>query len=139
MPMMMMTDADMPSVPSILVTYFFFPPPSPKLLVILPRPRPPSNLSMPNPPSRPLTNPPRPKPLSSLPTRPKTPLNNRPTAAMIWKRGSVRRYHSGFSSFLACGMSAIFFLAFSMVVTTVAVSSFRELASWCSCGVASPD
>ena len=26
-----------------------------------------------------------------------------------------------------------------MVVTTVAVSSFREFASWCSCGVASPD
>ena len=119
--------------------HYFFPPPRPKLFPMLPSPRPPSNLSIPRPPSRPLTSPPRPKPLRSLPTKPRTPLRSRPTAAMIWKSGSLKRYQSGLSSFFACGISASFFLAFSIVVTMVEVSSLRELASWCSSFVASPD
>ena len=108
-------------------------------LVILPSPNPPNNLSMPNPPNNPFTNPPNPNPLSNLPTMPSTPASNSPTAAIIWNSGSDSRYHSGLSAFLACGMSAIFFLAFSMVVTMVVVSSLSELASWCSSLVASPE
>ena len=105
---------------------------------MLPRPSPPSNLSMPRPPSSPLTIPPRPRPLSNLPTRPRTPLSKRPTAAMIWKRGSVSRAQRGLSSFLAWGMSLSFFFAFSIVCTTVDVSSLSELARAFSWGVASP-
>ncbi len=93
---------------------------------------------MPKPPSRPLTMPPRPSPLSSLPTRPRTPLSKRPTAAMIWKRGSVSRPQRGLSSFLAWGMSLSFFFAFSIVCTMLDVSSLSELARAFSSGVASP-
>lgn len=105
--------------------------------MILPSPRPPSNLSIPSPPRSPLTKPPRPSPFRSLPTRPSTPARRRPTAAMIWNRGSVRRPQSGLRPFLACGMSAIFFFALSMVLTTVVVSSLSESANAYSSGVAS--
>ena len=105
---------------------------------MLPKPRPPSNLSIPRPPRMPLTRPPRPSPLSSLPTRPRTPLSRRPTAATIWNRGSANRPQRGLSSFFACGMSAILFLALSMVLATLVVSSLSSSASLCSSGVASP-
>jgi hypothetical protein len=102
-----------------------------------PRPRPPSNLSMPKPPRSPLTRPPRPRPLSNLPTRPRTPLSNRPTAAMIWNSGSVSIPQSGLRPFFACGMSAMRFLALSMVLTTLVVRSLRLSARRYSSGVAS--
>jgi hypothetical protein len=114
----------------------FFPPPSMSLTD--PSPRPPSSLLIPRPPKRPLTRPPRPRPLSRRPTRFKTPVSSRPTAAMIWKRGSVSKLQRGLSFFLAWGMSAIFFFALSMVVTTEVVSSLRLSASLYSSGEASP-
>ena len=118
---------------------FYFFPPNPRLLPILPSPRPPSNLSIPRPPRRPLTIPPSPRPPRSFPTRPSTPESRRPTAARIWNNGSLSSPQRGFNSFFACGMSAIFFFAFSIVVTIVLVSSFSELASWFSSFVASPE
>ena len=116
---------------------FFFLPPIPSDSVMLPSPKPLRSLSMPRPPSRPVTRPPSPRPLSSLPTRFSTPASSKPTAAMIWKSGSVSRAQSGFSFFFACGMSEMRFFALSMVVTTVVVSSFRQSARRYSSGVAS--
>lgn len=120
------------------ITYFFFPP-KPRASPIEPSPNPPSNLSIPSPPKIPLTRPPRPSPFSSLPTKPRTPLSNKPTAAKIWKRGSVSKPHNGLSFFFAWGMSLIFFFALSIVVTIRVVRSLRPSATRCSSGEASPD
>lgn len=120
----------------------FLPPPR-----MLPKPKPSKTLFKPNPPRRLLTIPPRPRPPSNLPTRPRTPLRSNPTAARIWKSGSiefkgaisfitfyyrmgekgennvpVNNPHKGLSAFLALGISLSRRLALSMVLCTLAVS-----------------
>lgn len=117
------------------IIYLF--PPRPRASVNPPSPKPLISLSRPNPPSRPFKIPPRPSPSSRRPTSPRTPLSRRPTAAMIWNRGSESKPQRGFNFFFACGMSAMRLRPLSMVLTTVSVNSFSMSASWYSSGVAS--
>ncbi len=75
--------------------------------------------------------------LTSLPTKFSTPASSKPTAAMIWKRGSLRRPQRGFSSFFAWGMSSSFLLALTMHCVTSPARSLRRSARRYSSGVAS--
>lgn len=129
-----------PIITAVIRNCHYLPPSRP------PTPKPSSILLTPSPPSTPSRIPPKPRPPRSLPTRPSTPESSKPTAARIWKSGSVRivsrdangafsshnipdsRPHNGLSSLSACGMPLIFFLHFSIVSCTPPVSCFKPSA-----------